>query len=101
MIEKIKITKWVYFVSLILLVNSLLSSLTFIIQDSKLLEFLFGLVIYSGFVSPVLIFLLVVDGILSKNSDKKKRILLIVINLFIICLAYYYWAHLFDNLVIS
>jgi hypothetical protein len=58
MIEKLKISKSVYWITLVLLANSIVSVFTFIYPDLSLFEIPFGIVIYCLYISPILIFLI-------------------------------------------
>jgi hypothetical protein len=98
MIEKLKISKSVYWITLVLLANSIVSVFTFIYPDLSLFEIPFGIVIYCLYISPILIFLLLLDYILNKNTNKKRLIFSFVVNILVTILAYYYLSHLYDNL---
>lgn len=98
MIEKIKITKWVYRFSLVLFFVTLLSLFTeFTKFDYSFLNLASWLVLYCVFFSPIMIFLVFIDWIFGHDSSSKKGIITVIINVFILIVVIYYGSHLFDN----
>lgn len=98
MIEKLKITIWTYWISVILLIISIFSLFTFVYPNISLFEVPFGIVIYCLYISPVLMLLLLIDYSFNKNLNKKRLIFSFFVNLLITILAYYYLSQLFENL---
>lgn len=101
MIEKLKISKWSYWVTLVLILNALLSLLYFVFPKSSILEYPFGLTIYSLPVSILLIVLIFLNFLFNTNSRNLRQVIILILNLFISILGYYYLIHLYDNFVIS
>ncbi len=98
MIEKIKITKWTYWISVFILIISVFSLLTFVYPNLSRLEIPFGIIIYCIYLSPILILLLLIDYLFNNNLNKKRFFFSLLVNVAITLLAYYYLSHLFDNL---
>ncbi len=98
MVEKIKITKWVYRFSLVLFFVTLLSLFTeFTKFGYNFLYLASWLVLYCVYLSPIMIFLVFIDWIFRHDSSSKKGIIAVIINVLILIVVVYYGNHLFDN----
>lgn len=99
MIQRLNITKWVYWISIVLFINTLISLLTFVFPNEEVFFWPVGIVIYSIFISPLLIFLLFIDWLRDRYSNYKICVISLIINLGIIILAYYYGNTAVNSLI--
>ena len=98
MIKRIKLSFLVYVLSLILLIISLFAlGSQFLGESYPILYMALLLTIYAGvYLSPILVVLLIIDSFLAKNISKSQYISF-AINILIICTAFYFGYHAFEN----
>lgn len=100
MIQKLKLSRWVSIITLIMFIIVILS-LFFDTINYELtpLSIAFWTVLNMAlFVCPIMVLLSLVDLVFNKDSDKKYGILLIIINIFLVSFTAYIAYHMFDNM---
>ena len=101
MIKKIQLSKWVFYLTLLMVLICILSlSPYFLNYNSDQVSITFWLVMYFGiFGVPIMLILLLIDRVFNRDSNLKLQVVSFFMNAFVFFLAYYYGSHLFDNLM--
>jgi hypothetical protein len=97
MIEKISITKYVYWVTLILIINTLLSFVSFIYPDN-LFYISYAFASYGVYFSPILALFLIIDLIFGDRENLKMTTLLALCNILLGFIGYYYIYIYYDSI---